>query len=45
MHEIFHVIGLCPDNMSHPDLLDFLLLQREEIGRIFTIIKNYYGIG
>ena len=41
MHEILHFIGLCPDNMSHPDLLDFLLLQKEDLGRIFTSVKIF----
>ena len=24
MHEILHFIGLCPDSLSHIDILDFL---------------------
>jgi len=23
--EILHIIGLCPDTATHPDLLDFLI--------------------
>jgi hypothetical protein len=26
MHEVLHIIGLCPDNLSHPDILDFILM-------------------
>jgi hypothetical protein len=25
MHEFIHIIGLCPDSLSHIDLLDILL--------------------
>lgn len=24
MHEIFHIVGLCPDSLTHLDALDFL---------------------
>lgn len=24
MHELLHLIGLCPDNLGHIDLLDFI---------------------
>jgi len=24
MHEILHIFGICPDSLSHPDLLDFI---------------------
>ena len=24
MHEVLHLIGLCPDNLSHPDIMDFI---------------------
>jgi hypothetical protein len=41
MEQILHFIGLCPDSMAHPDLLDFLLLQKEDLGRIFTSVKIF----
>ena len=41
MHEIIHAIGLCPDNLTHPDLLDFLMLQKDEVSSIFMNIKYY----
>ena len=41
MHEILHLIGLCPDNMTHPDLLDFFLAQKEEFIRLFSTLLTY----
>ena len=41
MHEILHVIGLCPDNMTHPDLLDFILVQRDEFVNLFSTLLTY----
>jgi len=41
MHEILHMIGLCPDNLTHPDLLDFFLLQKEDFGNLYQNTKLY----
>lgn len=40
MHEIFHIFGICPDSMSHPDLLDFIFLNWIYVNQSFkTVIK------
>ena len=41
MHEILHTIGLCPDNLTHPDILDFVILQRDEFTNLFLSLKTY----
>ena len=42
MHEILHIIGLCPDNFTHPDLLDVIVANYESIISLKPkeIIKN-----
>ena len=25
MHELIHIVGLCPDSLAHYDLIDFLV--------------------
>ena len=30
MHELFHIIGLCPDNLAHLDILDILMVNYQE---------------
>ena len=39
MDVIFHTIGLCPDSVTHYDLLDFILLQFNEFKTIIFPIK------
>jgi hypothetical protein len=42
IHEIFHIIGLCPDSFAHPDLLDILVANYENLVYIKpNQIKNY----
>lgn len=42
MHELFHIIGLCPDSFAHIDLLDFFVANYNNILDInFNQIKNY----
>jgi len=31
MHEILHIIGLCPDSFAHPDLIDIFIANYESI--------------
>lgn len=31
MHELLHIIGLCPDSFAHLDLLDFLVANYNNI--------------
>jgi hypothetical protein len=38
---ILHAIGLCPDNLGHPDLLDFIVLHYNEFKSIFINIIRY----
>lgn len=45
MHEILHIIGLCPDNFTHPDLIDIFIVNYESIislkpKEIFKIIRK-----
>jgi len=44
MHELFHIIGLCPDNLAHLDVLDVLMSNYQEFTNIlirsFKKIKN-----
>ena len=46
MHEILHIIGLCPDSFTHPDLLDVIVANYENIialkpNEIFKIIRKH----
>ena len=46
MHEILHIIGLCPDSFTHPDLLDIIVANYEGIislkpKEIFKIIGKH----
>ena len=40
MHDILHLIGVCPDAATHPDLLDFLLLQKDDYANQLTVLYN-----
>jgi hypothetical protein len=31
MHEILHIIGLCPDSFAHPDFLDFVVANYQNV--------------
>jgi len=39
MHELFHIIGLCPESLSHPNFLNILISNYQEI--INLINKGY----
>ena len=34
MHEILHIIGLCPDSFAHIDLIDILVANYENLAYI-----------
>ena len=40
MHEILHVIGLCPDNFMHIDLIDIFIANYDNLIHIKP--KNLY---
>ena len=44
MHEILHIIGICPDNFSHIDLIDIFVANYENLTHIKPkeIIKKYW---
>jgi len=42
MHEIFHLVGICPDSVLHPDLLDFCLIHFHDI--IWYLQNNYLSL-
>ena len=41
MHELLHIIGLCPDSISHLDLFDIAVANYQDITdiKIKTIIQ------
>ena len=40
MHELLHIIGLCPDSLFHQDILDILILNYQEVISGFEKLKN-----
>lgn len=42
MHELLHIVGLCPDSVSHVDLIDLIVANYESLSYIkLKQIKNY----
>ena len=42
MHEVLHIIGLCPDSFAHFDLIDFIVANYENLTYIKPkLIKSY----
>ena len=42
MHELIHIIGICPDNISHLDLIDLAVGNYQYIADIkIKTIKSY----
>ncbi len=43
MHEVLHIIGLCPDNFAHLDLMDIVVANYENLTYIKPkqTIKQY----
>lgn len=42
MHEVLHLIGLCPDSMTHLDLSDILVVGMQEFPYINLNTIKYY---
>ena len=40
MHEILHIIGICPDSISHLDILDVLMSNYHEFINSIKIFRN-----
>lgn len=47
MHEVLHIIGLCPDSVTHFDLIDLIVVNYENLMYIKTnrrwLTKNRIG--
>jgi intergrase/recombinase len=42
IHELTHIIGLCPDTLAHIDLIDFAVANYQTFADIkIKTIKNY----
>jgi hypothetical protein len=41
MGEFLHALGLCPDSMSHLDLLDVIIFQWNQLQLYFYTILSY----
>ena len=42
MHELFHTIGLCPDTLTHPNLISMLIASYQTIPFFnYKNIKQY----
>lgn len=41
MHELLHIIGLCPDNLGHLDLLDLVVANYESL--LYINLKKEKG--
>ena len=39
MSEILHIIGLCPDGVSHPNIIDLILCSYSELQTLTFQIK------
>lgn len=44
MHEILHLIGLCPDSFAHLDLLDIIVPNYETIVQTINLKFKHYVI-
>ena len=42
MHEFLHIIGLCPDNFTHFDLLDLVVVNYQNLFYININTIKYY---
>jgi hypothetical protein len=39
--EILHVIGICPDSLSHIDIFDLIVSNYQTTIDIFNLLKHY----
>lgn len=42
METILHILGLCPDSMSHFNILTFLSYYYNQLQQMFINILNYF---
>jgi hypothetical protein len=42
MHEFLHIIGLCPDNFTHLDLTDLIVVNYQNLSYININTIKYY---
>ena len=46
MHEILHIIGLCPDSFSHTSVIEIAVTNYQTIHDLLSLnIKNYVDLG
>lgn len=42
IHDLLHIIGLCPDSFGHPDLIDIYLASQDVLIKPLINITNYF---
>lgn len=42
MHEVMHIIGLCPDSLAHFDLTDLIVANHQNLPYINLNAIKYY---
>ncbi len=40
MHELYHIIGICPDSIGHLDLVDILVANYTGFVELLKYLKN-----
>jgi hypothetical protein len=43
MEVIFHTLGLCPDSLSHVDIMDIFICYYGEVQSLIHLIKMRFG--
>lgn len=41
--EFLHIIGICPDNVSHIDIMDIIIMNYNEIQIMISKIKSKFN--
>jgi|694.fasta_scaffold01065_33 hypothetical protein len=41
--EFLHIIGICPDSISHIDILDIIMVNYNEIQIMISKLKNKFN--
>lgn len=44
IHEIFHILGLCPDHLFHFNIIDGILLSLSEYQLTWNYIRLYFKV-
>ncbi len=42
IHELLHIIGLCPDSFGHLDLIDIYIASQDSLIKPFINLTNYF---